>query len=150
MVSAIRKKGRSPAEMSKGMQVRTFYDELIASIADPETAPPSANELFEFMFSTDKVSAQTAEKSENLLTRLLNDHKIWAWTEVESPKVPLKTDGTTKVVGALGVDPENPFSFSVIDLKIVHEKWTSATTVQERIQHPLLPIVRAWYDLAQS
>ena len=77
------------------------------------------------MFTTVKVSSQIAEESENLLRRIMEDDKLWAWTEVDSPSAPIKPDGTTKIVGALGLNPENTSSFSVVDLEVVHERWKS-------------------------
>ena len=77
----------------------------------------------------------------------MQDDKLWAWTEVESPSAPIKPDGTAKIVGALGLNPENTSSFSVVDLEVVHERWKSAAEETPDIQHPLIPIIQAWLDL---
>ena len=123
------------------------YEEIVASITLSTQGSPSADELFDFMFTTNKISSQIAEESENLLTRIMEDDKLWAWTEVDSPSATIKPDGTTKIVGALGLNPENTSSFSVVDLEVVHERWKSAAEKSPDLQHPLIPIIQAWLDL---
>ena len=122
MVSTARQKSRLPSDRGKSKKAWKRYEEIVASISPSTQRSPSADELFDFMFTTDKVSSQIAEESENLLTRIMEDDKLWAWTEVDSPSAPIKPDGTAKIVGALGLNPENTSSFSVVDLEVVHEK----------------------------
>ena len=147
MVSTARQKSRLPSDKGKTKKARKRYEEIVASITASMQGSPSADELFNFMFTTDKVSSQVAEESENLLTRVMEDDKLWAWTEVDSPSTPIKPDGTKNVVGALGLNPENTSSFSVVDLEVVHERWKSAAKKTPDLQHPLIPIIEAWLDL---
>ena len=147
MVSTARQKSRLPSDKGKTKKARKRYEEIVASITASMQGSPSADELFNFMFTTDKVSSQVAEDSENLLTRVMEDDKLWAWTEVDSPSTPIKPDGTKNVVGALGLNPENTSSFSVVDLEVVHERWKSAAKKTPDLQHPLIPIIEAWLDL---
>lgn len=144
MISTARPKSRPPSDRGKSKKARTSYEEIVASIAPSKQGSPSADELFDFMFTTDRVSSQVAEESENLLTRVMEDDKLWAWTEVDSPSTPIKPDGTKNVVGALGLNPENTSSFSVVDLEVVHERWKSAAKKTPDLQHPLIPIIQAW------
>ena len=147
MVSTARKKNRSPSGKSQDIDAWKGYEETIASVTHSKQGLPSASELFAFMFDTDKIPAQTAQESEDLLTRVMAEDKIWAWTEVDSPSAPITSDGTNKMVGALGVNPDNTSSFSVVDLKDVHARWKSAVARQPDVQHPLMPIIQAWHDL---
>ena len=46
-----------------------------------------------FMFHTNDVTEEVAEKSETLLTRLMQDNREWIWVEIDSredPHVPDK------------------------------------------------------------
>jgi hypothetical protein len=147
MVSTARQKSRLPSDRGKSKKAWKRYEEIVASITPSTQGSPSADQLFDFMFTTDKVSSQIAEESENLLTIIMEDDKLWAWTEVDSPSAPIKPDGTTKIVGALGLNPENTSSFSVVDLEVVHERWKSAAEETPDLQHPLIPIIQAWLDL---
>lgn len=147
MVSTARQKSRLPSDRSKSKKARKRYEEIVASITASMQGSPSADELFNFMFTTDKVSSQVAEESEDLLTRIMEDDKLWAWTEVDSPGTPIKPDGAKKIVGALGLNPEHTSSFSVVDLEVVHDRWRSAAKKTPDLQHPLIPIIQAWLDL---
>ena len=147
MVSTARQKSRLPSDRSKSKKARKRYEEIVASITASMQGSPSADELFNFMFTTDKVSSQVAEESEDLLTRIMEDDKLWAWTEVDSPGTPIKPDGVKKIVGALGLNPEHTSSFSVVDLEVVHDRWRSAAKKTPDLQHPLIPIIQAWIDL---
>ena len=146
MISTARPKSRQPSDRGKSKKAWKRYEEIVASIAASTQGSPSADELFDFMF-TDQVSSQVAEESENLLTRVMEEDKLWAWTEVDSASTPIKPDGTKKVVGALGLNPENTSSFSVVDLEVVHERWKSAAKKSLDLQHPLTPIIQAWLEL---
>lgn len=147
MVSTARQKSRLPSDRGKSKKARKRYEEIVASITASMQGSPSADELFNFMFTTDKVSSQVAEESEDLLTRIMEDDKLWAWTEVDSPGTPIKPDGVKKIVGALGLNPEHTSSFSVVDLEVVHDRWRSAAKKTPDLQHPLIPIIQAWLDL---
>ena len=147
MISTAKPKSRQPSDRGKSTKAWKRYEEIIASIAASTQGSPSADELFHFMFTTDQVSPQVAEESEDLLTRVMEDDKLWAWTEVDSASTPIKPDGTKKVVGALGMNPENTSSFSVVDLVVVHERWKSAAKKSLDLQHPLTPIIQAWLEL---
>ena len=147
MVSTARQESRLPSDRGKSKKTWKRYEEIVASITPSTQRSPSADELFDFMFTTDKVSSQIAEESENLLTRIMEDDKLWAWTEVDSPSAPIKPDGTAEIVGALGLNPKNTSSFSVVDLEVVHERWKSSAEETPDIQHPLIPIIQAWLDL---
>ena len=102
MVSTPRQKRRLPSGIGKSKKAWKRYEEIVASIEPCTQGSPSADELFDFMFTTDKISSQIAEESENLLTRIMQDDKLWAWTEVDSPSAPIKPHGTARIVGALG------------------------------------------------
>ena len=147
MVSTPRQKSRLPSGIGKSKKAWKRYEEIVASIEPCTQGSPSADELFDFMFTTDKISSQIAEESENLLTRIMQDDKLWASTEVDSPSAPIKPHGTARIVGALGLNPENTSSFSAVDLQVVHERWKSAADKTPELQHPLIPIIQAWRDL---
>ena len=71
MVSTARQKSRLPSGIGKSKKAWKRYEEIVASITPCTQGSPSADKLFDFMFTTDKVSSQIAEESENLLTRIM-------------------------------------------------------------------------------
>ena len=76
MVSTARQKSRLPSGIGKSKKAWKRYEEIVASITPCTQGSPSADKLFDFMFTTDKVSSQIAEESENLLTRVMQDDKL--------------------------------------------------------------------------
>lgn len=88
--------------------------------------------LCDFMFNSNEVTAEVADKSEDLLTELMNDGREWFWVELESP---------SKMIGASGFFDQAPLDRVVLGLKKVHKMWRNHghTTV-----HPLQPILEAW------
>lgn len=144
MVSTARRNRPQSLKRTKRKKVWKRYAEVVASLSPSTQRPPSAYELFEFMFATNGVSSQIAEESEDLLATIMQEDKLWAWTQVDSAKAPIKPDDTKEIVGALGIDPKDPSSFSVVDLEVIHERWKSAAEKRPGLQHPLTPIIQAW------
>ena len=71
-----------------------------------------------FMFHTNDVTEEVAEKSETLLTKLMQDNREWIWVEVDSCEDPHVPD---KVIGAMGYDPDDPYNRLIVKLSIVHK-----------------------------
>lgn len=97
--------------------------------------------LLNFMFNTRKVTSEVANKSEDLLTELMNDGREWFWIELDSPESSESSDG--KMIGASGYFDQVPFDCIVSRLTKIHKIWMNhgCTTV-----HPLQPILEAWVD----
>ena len=91
-----------------------------------------------FMFHTNDVTEEVAEKSETLLTKLMQNNREWIWVEVDSCEDPHVPD---KVIGAMGYDPDDPYNRLIVKLSIVHKRWRKKN--DEDI-HPLAPIIEAW------
>lgn len=95
--------------------------------------------LLNFMFYTNEVTEEVAEKSESLLTKLMQDDREWIWVEVDSDKDPYLVD--KKMIGAMGYSPDDPFDRITVDLLKVHKRWRKRT---DGGIHPLTPIVEVW------
>ena len=113
------------------------YDTLLKEI-HPESPP--ARTLFCFMFDSPDVPVEVTAESETLLTKVMGDNRTWAWTEVDLPMIRTGQGGQS-LMGAIGIDFDNPRDFSVVRLDEVHNKWVG--TKQER--HPLIPILECWH-----
>ena len=90
------------------------------------------------MFHTNHVTEEVAEKSETLLTKLMQDNREWIWVEVDSCEDPHVLD---KMIGAMGYDPDDPYNRLIVKLSTVHKRWRKKN--DEDI-HPLAPIIEAW------
>ena len=140
----------------KRSNIDTEYQKIIESVSGsfhmkPSIAP-SPQELFDFMFHTEQVSADIADQSEKLIKRIMEDGRTWAWAEVDYSKLQGVADiiGRTKLVGALGVG-EKDSDFDVLDLTTVHERWTKYRTKRaDNTIHPLRPILEAWYAVKKK
>ena len=113
---------------------------------------PTAKELFDFMFHTENVSANVADQSEKLLKEIMDDSRMWAWTEVDYSKIRKVADkiGRPKLVGALGVGAEDT-DLDVLDLTGIHEKWNRyRKRKKDDTVHPLKPILEAWYAIQEK
>ena len=121
------------------------YDGLLKTV---HSRSPAAAELFAFMFDSPDVPAEITEESEALLTKVMNDNRTWAWTEVD---LPIVAPGASEqsVMGAIGIDFENPKEISVVKLHEVHTKWAQS----KGDKHPLIPIIECWnriYDATKK
>ncbi len=95
--------------------------------------------LLDFMFHTNNVTEEVAEKSETLLTKLMQGNREWIWVEVDSREdthVPDK-----KVIGAMGYSPDDPYNRLIVELPTVHRTWRKKN---DGDIHPLAPIIAAW------
>ena len=112
------------------------YDELLRAI-DPK-APPAAV-LFSFMFDSPDVPVDVTKDSEAILTSVMGENRTWAWAEVDLPMI---RPGTIEqsIMGAIGIDFDNPREISILGLNEVHDRWkqTKGQT------HPLIPILNCW------
>ena len=104
------------------------YDELLKAI-HPEA--PSAGELFAFMFDSPDVPADVTQESEAILTTLLGDNCTWAWVEVDLPMIRPKMSAQS-IMGAIGIDSENPLKVSVVRLNEVHSRWEHTKKISIR------------------
>lgn len=95
--------------------------------------------LLNFMFFTNEVTEEVAEKSESLLTKLMQDDREWIWVAVDSDKDPDVVD--KKMIGAMGYSPDDPFNRITVDLHKVHKRWRKRN---DGGIHPLTPIVEVW------
>lgn len=117
----------------------TEYDALLKTI---HSESPAAAKLFAFMFDSPDVPADITEETEALLTKVMNDNRTWAWTEVS---LPIVAPGASEqsVMGAIGIDFDNPKEISVKKLHEVHTKWAQSRADK----HPLIPIIECWYRI---
>jgi hypothetical protein len=103
------------------------------------TSRVDGSALLDFMFHTDGVTEEVAEKSESLLTKLMQDDREWIWVEVDSREDPHVVE--KKRIGAMGYAPEDPFDRLTVKLKNIHKRWRNN---QDEGLHPLAAIVEAW------
>ena len=95
------------------------YDELLRAI-DPK-APPAAV-LFAFMFDSPDVPADVTKESEAILTKVMGENRTWAWAEVDLPMIrPGMSEQS--IMGAIGIDFDNPREISILRLNQVHDRW---------------------------
>ena len=112
------------------------YDELLRAI-DPK-APPAAV-LFAFMFDSPDVPADVTKESEAILTKVMGENRTWAWAEVDLPMIrPGMSEQS--IMGAIGIDFDNPREISILRLNQVHDRWNQT----KGQTHPLIPILRCW------
>ena len=112
------------------------YDELLRAI-DPK-APPAAV-LFSFMFDSPDVPVDVTKDSEAILTSVMGENRTWAWAEVDLPMI---RPGTIEqcIMGAIGIDFDNPREISILGLNEVHDRWKQT----KGQPHPLIPILNCW------
>lgn len=113
------------------------YDELLKSI---HSEAPPAEELFAFMFDSPDVPADVTQESEAILTDVMGESRTWAWVEVDLPMIRPEMSEQF-VMGAIGIDADNPLKVSVVKLTEVHNKWEQT----KRGKHPLIPILEFWH-----
>ena len=95
--------------------------------------------LLNFMFHTNAVTEAVAERSESLLTNLMQGGKEWIWVEVDSRKDPHLVE--KKMIGAMGYSPDDPYNRLIVGLPKVHKIWRDRHAGQI---HPLAPIIEVW------
>ena len=118
---------------------RSKYQSILNEVGTRAgTSQVDGSALLYFMFHTNGVTEEIAEKSESLLTRLMQDDREWIWVEVDSREH--RHVVGKKRIGAMGYTPEDPFDRLTVKLGKVHKRWKN----NDEILHPLAPIVEAW------
>lgn len=112
------------------------YDVLLRAI---DSEAPSAAVLFAFMFDSSDVPADVTKDSEAILTEVMGENRTWAWAEVDLPMIRPEMSEQS-IMGAIGIDFDNPREISILGLNDVHNRWkqTKGQT------HPLIPILECW------
>ena len=95
--------------------------------------------LLDFMFHTNNVTEEVAERSETLLTKLMQDNREWIWVEVDSGEDSHAPD--KKVIGAMGYNPDDPYNRLIVELPTIQKRWRKKN---DKDIHPLVPIIEAW------
>ena len=132
--------------------IRSEYDKIVdfacGTFRTKSKMKPLPGELFDFMFHTESVPAHTAEKSESLISEIMQDGRTWAWTEIDYSAIEkvVSEIGTEKVIGAIGLDADGT-SFDVLDLVSIHKIWKKYWRRNKNMLHPLIPIIEAWYGV---
>ena len=95
--------------------------------------------LFAFMFDSPDVPADVTKESEAILTKVMGENRTWAWAEVDLPMIRPRMSEQS-IMGAIGIDFDNPREISILGLNEVHDRWTQT----KGQTHPLIPILRCW------